>query len=149
MVQATYMLTPKEYVYRCNKAGIKYAILTGDGDCTEQFDERLDEYETIRLKMVLGHKKADGWLDFEAGFEVASDEWSRPTGKDAIYANDISILGFTSGTNGYPKMVLHDFRYPLGHIMTGVFWHRVVDGGLHFTISDTGWLKSLWGKIYG
>ncbi|MBE6570857.1 MAG: acetyl-CoA synthetase [Ruminococcaceae bacterium] len=149
MVQATFMLTPKEYVYRCNKAGIKYAIFTGDGNCTDQFDERQDEYETVLRKMVLGHKKADGWLDFEEGVANASDEWVRPTGKDAIYANDTSILGFTSGTNGYPKMVLHDFRYPLGHIMTGVFWHRVVDGGLHFTISDTGWLKSLWGKMYG
>ncbi len=149
MVQATFMLTPKEYVYRCNKAGIKYAIFTGDGNCTEQFDEREDEYETMKRKMVLGHKNAPGWLDFEDGVENASDEWVRPTGKDAIFANDTSILGFTSGTNGYPKMVLHDFRYPLGHIMTGVFWHRVVDGGLHFTISDTGWLKSLWGKMYG
>lgn len=149
MVQATYMLTPKEYVYRCNKANIKYIICTGDGNCTEQFDERQAECETVKRKMVLGHKKADGWLDFEAGVEDASDEWTRPTGKDAVLANDISILGFTSGTNGYPKMVFHDFRYPLGHIMTGVFWHRVVDGGLHFTISDTGWLKSLWGKIYG
>lgn len=149
MVQATYMLTPKEYVYRCNKAGIKFAIFTADGNCTEQFDERADEYETMQKKMVLGHKQIPGWLDFEMGVETASDEWARPTGKDAVFANDTSILGFTSGTNGYPKMVLHDFRYPLGHIMTGVFWHRVVDGGLHFTISDTGWLKSLWGKMYG
>jgi acetyl-CoA synthetase len=59
------------------------------------------------------------------------------------------IVAFSSGTTGYPKMVSHDFMYPLGHIMTGVFWHRVEPGGLHFTISDTGWLKSLWGKMYG
>ncbi len=148
-VQATYMLTPREYVYRCNKAEISCAIITGEDGCTEKFDERQDEYETMRLKLVLGHKKVDGWLDFEDGFAAASDKWTRPTGDEAIYANDTSLLSFTSGTSGYPKMVTHDFRYPLGHIMTGVFWHRVVDGGMHFTVSDTGWLKSLWGKFYG
>lgn len=149
MVQATYMLTAKDYVYRCNKAGISCAIITGDGDCTEHFDERADEYETVKLKLVLGHKKIDGWLDFEDGFAAASDAWSRPVGEDATTCEDTSLMSFTSGTSGYPKIVTHDFRYPLGHIMTGVFWHRVVDGGLHFTISDTGWLKSLWGKMYG
>lgn len=149
MVQATYMLTAKDYVYRCNKAGISCAIITGDGDCTDHFDERADEYENLKLKLVLGHKKVDGWLDFEDGFAAASDAWSRPTGDDATTCEDTSLMSFTSGTSGYPKIVTHDFRYPLGHIMTGVFWHRVVDGGLHFTISDTGWLKSLWGKMYG
>ncbi len=149
MVQATYMLTAKDYVYRCNKAGISCAIITGDGDCTDHFDERADEYENMKLKLVLGHKKVDGWLDFEDGFAAASDAWSRPTGDDATTCEDTSLMSFTSGTSGYPKIVTHDFRYPLGHIMTGVFWHRVVDGGLHFTISDTGWLKSLWGKMYG
>ena len=149
MVQATFMLTAKDYVYRCNKAGIKCAIITGDGDCTDHFDERADEYETVKLKLVLGHKKVPGWLDFEDGFAAASDEWSRPVGADATTCDDTSLMSFTSGTSGYPKIVTHDFRYPLGHIMTGVFWHRVVDGGLHFTISDTGWLKSLWGKMYG
>jgi acetyl-CoA synthetase len=59
------------------------------------------------------------------------------------------IMSFSSGTTGYPKMVSHDYTYALGHLLTGVFWHRVEDGGLHFTISDTGWLKSLWGKMYG
>ncbi len=147
--QATFMLTAKDYVYRCNKAGIKYVIMTGDGDCTEQFDGGIDQYETVKLKLVLGHKKADGWLDFEDGFAAASDEWQRPEGESNTCATDTMFYAFTSGTSGYPKIVTHDFRYPLGHIMTGVFWHRVVDGGLHFTISDTGWMKSLWGKFYG
>ena len=64
-------------------------------------------------------------------------------------ATDTMLMSFSSGTTGYPKMITHDFTYPLGHISTGVFWHRVEDGGLHFTISDTGWLKSSLGKMYG
>ncbi|MCL2678296.1 MAG: AMP-binding protein, partial [Clostridiales bacterium] len=90
-----------------------------------------------------------GWLDFEAGIEAASEIWERPTGEAGTKASDMMIMAFSSGTTGYPKMIAHDYTYALGHLMTGVFWHRVIDGGLHFTISDTGWLKSLWGKMYG
>lgn len=149
-VQATHLLTSKDYVYRCNAAGIKMAIITGDGNSTQAFDEALPECTTVLLKAVTKHKDAgDGWLDFEAGIEEASPQWIRPTGEEATKASDRMIVAFSSGTTGYPKMVSHDFMYPLGHIMTGVFWHRVEPGGLHFTISDTGWLKSLWGKMYG
>ena len=149
-VQATHLLTAKDYVYRCQKGGIKMAVITGDGDCTEHFDEAVYECPNVELKAVSGHKDAgEGWLDFEAGIEAASEDWQRPTGKEATKATDIMIMAFSSGTTGYPKMVSHDFTYPFGHLMTGVFWHRVEPGGLHFTISDTGWLKSLWGKLYG
>ena len=149
-VQATNMLKPKDYVYRCNAGKIKYAVITGDGDATECFDELKDQYETIEKKLVTKHKNAgDDWLDFEDGFNAADFEWTRPTGANDTKATDTMIMGFTSGTSGYPKIFTHDYTYPLGHIMTGVFWHRVVDGGLHFTISDTGWLKCLWGKFYG
>ncbi|MBQ7822324.1 MAG: AMP-binding protein [Clostridia bacterium] len=148
-VQATDMLKAKDYVYRCNAAQIKCIISTDYGNATEYFDEGGDKYETVKIKCVIGHKKVDGWLDFEEGFEAASDKWTRPTGKAAIKADDTMLMSFSSGTSGYPKIISHNFKYPLGHIMTGVFWHRVVDGGLHFTISDTGWLKSLWGKMYG
>lgn len=149
-VQATHMLMAKDYSYRCQAGGIKMAVITGDGDCSERFDEAAPECETVRIKAVTGHKTAgEGWLDFEAGIEAASDNWQRPTGSEATKASDMMIMAFSSGTSGYPKMVAHDFSYPLGHIMTGVFWHRAEPGGLHFTISDTGWLKSLWGKFYG
>ncbi|QSX08552.1 AMP-binding protein [Alkalibacter rhizosphaerae] len=149
-VQATNLLTPKDYVYRCQAADIKMAIITADGDSTESFDMAHPECPSVTIKAVTKHKNAgDNWLDFEAGIEAASEKWERPTGDQATKASDRMIVAFSSGTTGYPKMVSHDFTYPLGHIMTGVFWHRVEPGGLHFTISDTGWLKSLWGKMYG
>lgn len=149
-VQATHMLKAKDYIYRCNVGKIKCVILTGDGECTDYFDEGNPEYETVQLKMVTGHKNAGAdWIDFEAGFEAASEDWTRPTGDKNPMANDIMIMAFSSGTTGYPKIITHTHTYPLGHLATGILWHRVVDGGLHFTISDTGWLKSLWGKMYG
>lgn len=150
VVQATDMLKGKDYVYRCNVGNIKAAVITGDGKATEYFDEMKSDYDHPILKFVTKHKDAgEGWIDFEAGFEMASDQWQRPTGEEDTNVNDTMLMAFSSGTTGYPKIITHNFKYPLGHIMTGVFWHRVVDGGLHFTISDTGWLKSLWGKIYG
>ena len=149
-VQATNMLKMKDYVYRCNAGNIKAVIITGDGPETEYFDEGKGQYETVELKFVTGHKNAgDDWIDFEAGLEMANEVWQRPTGDQATCADDTMLMAFSSGTSGYPKIITHNFKYPLGHIMTGVFWHRVVDGGIHFTISDTGWLKSLWGKFYG
>ncbi|HKL74039.1 MAG TPA: AMP-binding protein [Clostridia bacterium] len=148
-IQATHMLKAKDYIYRCNKANIKAVIITGDEGCTENFDEGIDQCPTVSLCLVTKHKKQAGWLDFEEGMEQASEIWERPQGKEKTWATDIMMLAFSSGTTGYPKMIVHDFTYPLGHLCTGVFWHRVVDGGLHFTISDTGWLKSLWGKFYG
>ena len=149
-VQATHLLTAKDYKYRCNAAGIKMAVITGDGDCTAHFDEALPECPTVAVKAVTKGKNAgEGWVDFDTALEAASEDWTRPTGAEGTVASDMMIMSFSSGTTGYPKMVAHDYTYPLGHIMTGVFWHRVLDDGLHFTISDTGWLKSLWGKMYG
>ncbi len=150
-IQATNMLVGKDFTYRCNRAEVKAVVITADGDVTTHFDAVAKECPTVIRKFVTKHKNIENgeWIDFEAGIESASDEWTRPTGKDGVKASDVMMVAFSSGTTGYPKMIVHDFTYPLGHIVTGVFWHRVVDGGLHFTISDTGWLKSLWGKLYG
>ena len=150
-IQATNMLVGHDYTYRCNKGEVKAVVITGDDDCTEHFDAVAAECPTVKLKFTTMGKKptGGGWIDLEEGILNAPEEWKRPTGNNAVCAKDTMLLAFSSGTTGYPKMILHDFTYPLGHIMTGVFWHRVVDGGLHFTISDTGWLKSLWGKFYG
>jgi len=149
LVFATSMLMAKDYVYRCNAAKIKCAIITGEDGCPARFDEGGEKYETVEMKYVTGSAKLDGWRSFDEEFAAAPAEFARPTGDAATKADDVMFLCFSSGTTGYPKIITHDYRYPLGHIMTGVFWHRCVDGGLHFTVSDTGWLKALWGKVYG
>lgn len=148
-VQATHLLTAKDYVYRMNSGGIKMVVMTGDNLCTEHVDEAMGQYETLQHRAVTRGKNVPGWIDFDSEFESQSDVFERPTGEAATKVTDIMTMSFSSGTTGYPKMVLHDHSYPLAHLLTGVFWHRVEDGGLHFTISDTGWLKSLWGKMYG
>ena len=144
-IQATNMLKEKDYEYRCNRAGNVAVVVTADGNCAEVFDNAYPDCPSVKFRFINKHAVREGWLDLEAGIENASDEWERVETK----ATDVMLMAFSSGTSGYPKMLAHDFTYPLGHIATGVFWHRVVDGGLHFTISDTGWLKSLWGKFYG
>ncbi len=150
-IQATNMLVGHDFTYRCNRANIKAIIATADGDVTEHFDAVEKECKTVTIKLCNKHKKPAGgnWLDLEDGISNASDIWERPRGDEGTTSKDLMFIAFSSGTTGYPKMIMHDFTYPLGHIVTGVFWHRVLDGGLHFTISDTGWLKSLWGKFYG
>lgn len=150
-VQATNMLVGRDLIYRCNKGDIRAVVITPDGDCTEHFDAVESQCPTVELKFTLRNNKNLGpdWINLDEGVEAADENWVRPVGKDATTVKDIMLMAFTSGTTGYPKMIMHDFSYPLGHIVTGVFWHRVIEGGLHFTISDTGWLKSLWGKFYG
>ena len=125
-------------------------IITGDGDATDHVAEAMPECPTVQFYAVTKHKQAgETWMDYDALVAQQSEEFARPTGEKANKSSDPMLMFFTSGTTGYPKMVWHDFTYPLGHILTGCFWHRVEDGGLHFTISDTGWGKALWGKIYG
>ncbi|MCL2002452.1 MAG: AMP-binding protein [Oscillospiraceae bacterium] len=135
-VPATYTLTAKDFVYRCDAASIKM-ILT-----TPRFGV-LDAIKAARAECPSLQMVAD-FSDYDAEASACSDA---PLERCTV-ASDMMLMAFSSGTTGYPKMVWHDYTYPLGHILTGCFWHRCESGGLHFTISDTGWLKSLWGKMY-
>ncbi|MDR1157405.1 MAG: AMP-binding protein [Oscillospiraceae bacterium] len=146
-VPATHLLTPKDFVYRFNAAGIRMVVATGDGDITRSITQALPESPSVELLAVTGGAAAPGFLDFDAGVTAASETFARPVPHNK--ATDMMLMAFSSGTTGYPKMVAQPFTYPLGHILTGCFWHRAEAGGLHLTISDTGWLKSLWGKLYG
>ncbi len=149
-IPATNQLMPKDFVYRCNAAGVKMIVITGDDDVTERFMEARPECPTVEVMAVTkGKRPQGGWLDFDAAVDAASEDWEKPTGDDFAGGEDPMLAFFTSGTTGYPKLVWHSCKYPLGHILTGCFWHRVEPGGLHFTISDTGWGKALWGKMYG
>ena len=144
LVPATFMLKKHDVEYRVNSASIKAVIATCQSGVPEVFDEAEADCPTLGIKVMAGGSRP-GWHDLDAGIEAASDEWTRvPTA-----AREPSIMYFSSGTSGYPKMVLHDHLYSLGHLLTAKHWHCVDPEGLHFTIADTGWGKAVWGKLYG
>ena len=145
-VPATHLLTKKDIVYRANCAGIKMVVTSAEGCFAASCEEAMPECPTVE-KLLIVDGARDGWLDFEALLAEESCEFPRPA--EPLKHDDIMLLYFTSGTSGMPKMVGHNFDYPLGHIQTAVFWHQCVDGGLHLTVSETGWMKSVWGKLYG
>lgn len=143
-VPATYLLTKKDVVYRCNAASVKMVLTTPRFGVSKAIEEARPECLTLETCAMFGGNTPGDWIDYDAEVSACSDA---PLERCTV-ASDMMLMAFSSGTTGYPKMVWHDFTYPLGHLPTGCFWHRCEDGGLHFTISDTGWLKSLWGKMY-
>jgi len=147
-IPATHLLTTKDIVYRCNAADIRMVVAVNDPEVLRHVEEAEEKSPTLKVKAVLDHGR-EGWLNFSAELATASPEFARPVGDEAAKNDDVSLLYFTSGTTGMPKMVRHDFVYPLGHILTAKFWQSVRDGGIHLTIADTGWAKAVWGKIYG
>jgi len=148
-IPATHMLKSKDIIYRIDSADIKMVICIGEEGVPECVDEAEKDLKSSNLiKAVVGVER-EGWIDFRQELESASEEFTRPIGKDATTLDDPSVVYFSSGTTGLPKMILHDFTYPLGHIITAKYWQNVIDDGLHYTVADTGWAKCLWGKIYG
>jgi acetyl-CoA synthetase len=145
---ATHLLMVKDLVYRNNAAGIKAVVTIDEKDLQDRVDEALGDSPTVKKLITIGEDRA-GWDSFHEGCASASTSFARPTGAASAGNHDIMLLYFTSGTTGNPKMVQHDFTYPLGHIITAKYWHNVTDGGLHLTVAETGWAKAMWGKIYG
>ncbi|HEY3272633.1 MAG TPA: AMP-binding protein [Methanocella sp.] len=146
-IPATHMLTSKDIVYRVKLADVKMFIAANEKSLIDYVDIAHKDCP-LKLKAVVGGKY-DGWLDFDAEVEKAGDRFERPRGKDATKNDDIMIIYFTSGTVGLPRMVWHNFAYPLGHIITAKYWQNVSEDGLHYTVADTGWMKAVWGKLYG
>ncbi len=146
-VPATNQLLHKDLVYRFNAAIIKAVVCTAEGAIAALVDEALPESPTVRIR-VIARGRREGWHSFEDGL-AAAGSFARPTGDAAPGPQDRMLMYFSSGTTGMPKMVAHNFLYPLGHVPTAVYWHRVDPNGLHLTVSDTGWAKSMWGKLYG
>ena len=147
-IPATHLLTKKDVVYRCNSAKIKMIVCADDDVVTKHIEDSLPETPTVKA-IVVDRGEKEGWHSFEKGVEEASDVFERPDGDQKTTINDNMLLYFTSGTTGNPKMVCHNFAYPLGHIPTAAYWHNVKDDGLHLTVADTGWGKAVWGKLYG
>jgi acetyl-CoA synthetase len=147
-IPATSLLTTHDLVYRFNAAGVKAVVCTAMGELTDYVDEAQAESPTLTVKIIAKGKK-DGWHSFTENMEAASEHFERPQGEQKNKVTDPMLIYFSSGTSGMPKMGVHSFSYPLGHIATAKHWHNVDPEGLHLTVADTGWGKAVWGKLYG
>ena len=148
-IPATHLLSTKDIVYRNNAADIKMIVCVPEPDVIEHIEEAEPESPSLIYKALICEDR-EGWLNFSSGMEKQSEKFIKPVKPEETTAiDDIMLLYFTSGTTGMPKMVNHNYLYPLGHILTAKYWQNVIDNGLHFTVADTGWAKSAWGKIYG
>lgn len=146
IIPATHLLTKKDLVYRNNAADIKAIIAVGEEPILSHINDSRAESPTIDMLISVGPIVPEGWLDFHKGIAEAPAF----TKIDKVNENsDPLIISFTSGTTGNPKMVMLDYVYPLAHIVTAKYWHNLHEDSLHLTIADTGWLKAVWGKLYG
>lgn len=144
-IPASFLLTRKDIVYRMNCADIKAIITCGDDEILRHVNDAYPDCPSLKHRISIGPVVPEGWEDFNAGVEAA-DEYE---GERVTTAKDYMLMYFTSGTTGQPKMVIHDYTYPIGHIGTAAFWHNLHIGSLHLTVADTGWAKATWGKLYG
>lgn len=149
VIPATDQLLQSDIEYRTNAADVKMIISYDNSDIQTEIEKAMPKSKTVKFLVTVGKELRDGWESFHDEYEKMSDSFPRPQGEAATHNEDPMLLYFTSGTSGYPKMVLQNYDYPIGHIMTAKYWHGVVEDGLHLTIAETGWAKSTWGKLYG
>ena len=145
-IPATNQLLEKDFTYRFAAGKVKAILCTADGDTSDSVDLAAAKSPLLAHKILVGGSK-EGWHNFDEEYILFSSHFAR--GEDAPCGSDPMLMFFTSGTSGYPKLAAHNFKYPLGHFITAKYWHQVNPDGLHLTISDTGWAKALWGKLYG
>lgn len=145
-IPATNQLMEHDFTYRFKAAGVSAIVCTADGDTAHQVDIAEADAGAHLTKVLVGGKR-EGWHDFDAEYGLFSRRYTRKD--DAPCGDDPMLMFFTSGTTGYPKIAVHSYKYALGHYVTARYWHWAQPGGLHFTISETGWGKALWGKLYG
>ena len=145
-IPATHLLTPKDLIYRANSAQIKMIVSADEPIMIQHVNDCLKDAPSVKIRVATGSYNKDGWYSMDEGMKNAG-EFVRP--EHVNDNHDISLLYFTSGSSGNPKMVAHNFLYPLGHIVTAKYWHNVNENSLHLTVADTGWGKAVWGKLYG
>jgi len=145
-IPATNQLVEHDFDYRFKSAGVNTIICTADGDTANQVDLAVKNNPQVVNKLIVNGTK-EGWRSFDDEYILYSTHFNRTD--DTACGDDLMLMYFTSGTSGYPKIATHTHKYPLGHFHTAKYWHNVDPDGLHFTISDTGWAKAAWGKIYG
>ena len=145
-IPATNQLLEKDFAYRFTAGKVKAVICTADGTVAEAVDAAAAKCPDVTTKILVNGTR-EGWHNFNEEYGMYSSRFERT--EDSPCGNDPLLMFFTSGTSGYPKLAAHNHKYPLGHFITAKYWHRVNPDGLHFTISDTGWAKAMWGKLYG
>ena len=145
-IPAVAQLQEHDFEYRFNAAGVKAIICTADGDTAHQADLAAKDAPGLELKLIVNGTR-EGWHNFDEEYQMYSTHYKRT--EDTPCGDDLMLMYFTSGTTGYPKIAAHSYKHPLGHLHTAKYWHCVNPNGLHLTISDTGWAKAGWGKIYG
>ena len=149
IVPGTLQLTKKDIAYRANAASIKAFVCVDDAYVIEQMELALPEAPCIESVFIVDNKEREGWVNFNAEIAKYPDTFERPTDDQRTVGTDLMQIYFTSGTTGMPKMVCHNYFHPLGHIVTAHYWQRVQENKLHMSVSDSGWAKFGWGKIYG
>ena len=145
-IPATNQLKDHDFEYRFNAAGVKALVCTADGDTAEIAQRAAQNCPQVESLIMVGGSR-EGWHDFDSEYKLYTGKFERP--QDASAGDETALMFFTSGTTGNPKMAAHKHTYALGHFVTAKYWHCCERDGLHLTISDTGWGKSLWGKLYG
>ena len=145
-IPATNQLLEKDFTYRFQAGNVKAILCTADGDVANEVDAAAAKSPMLEHKIIVNGSR-EGWRSFDEEYTMFSSHFART--EDAPCGDDPMLMFFTSGTSGYPKLAAHNYKYPLGHFITAKYWQQVNPDGLHLTISDTGWAKSSWGKLYG
>ena len=145
-IPATNQLLEHDFEYRFKAAGVNAIVCTADGDTARQAELGEEKAGSNLIKIMVGGER-EGWHNFDSEYSLFSRRYVRE--ENAPCGNDPMLMFFTSGTTGYPKIAMHSYKYALGHYVTAKYWHLVERDGVHFTISETGWGKALWGKLYG
>ncbi len=145
-IPATDQLLAHDYEYRFQAAGVRAIVCTSSGKATQEVEKAEQTSDTLEIKVLVGGQR-DGWHDYDNECPLYSTHYYRD--ENSPCGDDTALMFFTSGTTGYPKIAEHSHKYALGHFITARYWHQCEKDGLHFTISDTGWGKALWGKFYG
>lgn len=146
-IPATNLLVKKDFEYRLKAGKIDAVLCTSDGKVAQEVERASKTYDGLKAKIMVGSSTLVGWRNFNRDIRFFSPEFKKPT--DVPGGDDPMLMFFTSGTTSYPKIAAHSYKYALGHFITAKYWQQVDPDGIHFTISDTGWGKALWGKLYG
>ena len=144
VIPATHQLKEEDFAYRFEAGDITALVCTHEDDVAEEAEKAMNAKDYGITKIITGEGR-EGWDTFDKEMKTFSKDFK----KVETLGNDPMLMFFTSGTTGYPKIVTHDFKYPLGHYITAKYWQNVNPDGIHFSVSDTGWGKALWGKLYG